>query len=434
VSDGTTGSDLTGPRIRDFLVPDLGEGLEEATVVEWAVPLGETVDLNAPLCVLETAKATVDIPSPFAGRLVERRGTEGDTLAVGSLLARIQTGVTEGRTPTLVGYGVDTEQDRSRRAPGAGGTAARVAPEATRPVREAGSPGAARGRPMAKPPVRRLARSLGVDLATITPGSGVRGIVTRDDVLAAGSRDGRAAPATGPSRADTVVPVRGIRARVAERMTLSRGRIPDATCGVTVDCGALLDLRGRLSDAARRAGAEPVVTPFALIARLLVQSLTVHPALNSTFVDDGPSIRVHGDIHLGIGTATDRGLLVVVVREAQKLTTLRLAEEIARLAAAARAGTAAPAELTGSTFTVSNFGALGLDEGVPVINYPEAAILGIGSVKPRPVVRDGAIVARPTAALTLAFDHRVGDGAEAGALLGELTRLIEDPGLALLRS
>ncbi len=469
----TTSPVTAGPSFRDFLVPDLGEGLEEATVVEWLVPLGAPVALNAPLCVLETAKATVDIPSPFAGRLVERRGETGDALAVGSLLARIQVGAagaqrpsspgpapapapvppaSPGRTPTLVGYGVDDEQDRSRRTGPTQKTARTNTPAGGRvsPSTGAGT------RPLAKPPVRRLARTLGVDLAALAPGSGTGGIVTRNDVLAA-ARPAPGAPSTintlpdiathhdGQTRAEpgpvgtatpaaTIVPVRGIRARIAERMALSRSRIPDATCSVTVDCSRLVELRGRLNAAAERGGAAPVITPFALIARMLVQALTTHPTLNSTFVDEGPSIRLHGSVHLGVGTATDRGLLVAVVHNAQKLTTLQLAEEIARVAAKARAGTATPAELTGSTFTVSNFGALGLDEGIPVINYPEAAILGIGSVKPRPVVRDGQILARPTATLTCAFDHRVADGAEAGAFLRELASLVEDPDLALLRA
>jgi pyruvate dehydrogenase E2 component (dihydrolipoamide acetyltransferase) len=445
------------PESRDFLVPDLGEGLEEASVVEWLVPVTGSVALNGPLCVLETAKATVEIPSPFAGRLVERGGEEGDTLTVGSLLARIQVEAAAPdanrehpsqasatrRTPTLVGYGADDEQDRSRR-PGPVPTIA-VSPPSAPPSGARPAPAHA----LAKPPVRRLARTLNVDLAALVPGSGRDGIVTRDDVLAAApaiptAAAIAAAPEPGSDQdadgapagdlAGKTVPVRGIRARIAERMTISRSRIPDATCSVTADCGALLDLRGRLNATAERAGAAPVITPFALIARLLVRALTIHPALNSTFLDDGPSIRLHGRVHLGVATATDHGLLVPVVRSAQAMSTLRLAQEIARLAETARAGTASPAELTGSTFTVSNFGALGLDEGIPVINYPEAAILGVGSIRSRAVVRNGEVVARPTATLTCAFDHRVADGAEAGAFLRELASWVEQPDLVLLHS
>ncbi|WP_018636305.1 dihydrolipoamide acetyltransferase family protein [Parafrankia elaeagni] len=489
----TLSSEPASAGVREFLVPDLGEGLEEATVVEWLAEIGDTVDLNQNLCVLETAKASVEIPSPFAGRLLERRGKAGDTLEVGSLLVRIQvgSGATEAgrpaappttpadgdttfdtgtraagrRTPTLVGYGVDEDQDRGTRrrrrtgrpvgqrsaVPG-GPAPITKAPQTTQTPQTspAGSNGTrlSAGQPLAKPPVRLLARRLGVDLAALAPGKGAGGIITRAEVLAMAETaaaaeprpvstvDGAAPrlPAGSGPRADELIPVRGIRARIAERMTLSRTRIPDATCTVAVDCTRLLEVRARLATAAEQAGAPKVITPFALIARLLVQTLVAHPELNSTFVEDGPAIRRHGSVHLGVGTATDRGLLVVVVRDAQRLTTLQLAEEIARLATAAREGRSTPAELTGSTFTVSNFGALGLDEGIPVVNYPEAAILGVGSVKPRAVVIDGQVTARRTASLTCAFDHRVADGAEAGAFMRTLSALIEEPDLALLRA
>jgi 2-oxoisovalerate dehydrogenase E2 component (dihydrolipoyl transacylase) len=435
---------------RELLVPDLGEGLEEATIVRWLVAIGADVALNQPLCVVETAKAEVEIPSPFAGRLFEHGGDEGDTLAVGTLLARIgrpgdadaagpDTGVETAATgpggerkAVLVGYGTDARQDRSRRT---------WAPQGRSDV--VGAPGGATGpepadasRPLAKPPVRKLARSLGVDLAALSPGSGPGGIVTRDDILAVSASGGphRTGDATAGAPADQTVPVRGVRARIAERMALSRSRIPDATCTIWVDCTQLLATRDRLDEAARDPGQPPVITPFALLCRLLVEALRRHRVLNASFVEDGPAIRIHGAVHLGIATATERGLVVAVVREANRRSTLDLATEMGRLAGDARAGTLSPAEMVGSTFTVSNLGALGLDEGIPVINYPEAAILGAGSIKERPVVVDGGVVARPTAALTLVFDHRVCDGAEAAGFLGHLRDLVERPELALLHS
>jgi 2-oxoisovalerate dehydrogenase E2 component (dihydrolipoyl transacylase) len=434
----------------EFLVPDLGEGLDEATIVCWLVAVGADVDLNQPLCVVETAKAEVEIPSPFAGRLLEHGADEGDTVAVGTLLARIgpaeaaessgadtrvgtaATGSAGGRMPVLVGYGTDASHDRSRRThaphgrPGAGGA-----------PRAATGPDPASGhRPLAKPPVRKLARSVGVDLAALSPGSGPGGIVTRDDVLAASPSGGPGptgdAPAGTPG--DQTVPVCGVRARIAERMALSRSRIPDATCTAWVDCTQLLDARDRLTQAAHDAGEPPVVTPFALLCRLLVEALRRHLVLNATFIEEGPVISIHGAVHLGIATATERGLIVAVARDADRRSTLELATEVARLAERARNGTLPPADMVGSTFTVSNLGALGLDEGIPVINHPEAAILGVGSIKERPVVVDGVVVARPTAALTLVFDHRVCDGAEAGAFLRHLRDLVERPELALLHS
>jgi len=440
-------------RSRDFLVPDLGEGLEEVTIVAWMVATGDEVALNQPLCLVETAKAEVEIPSPFSGRVDVLCGEPGDTLAVGSLLARFvidEDAVPVERTAVLVGYGVDETPERSRRR------SASVVSTAlgTETGRRSSST-----RPRAKPPVRKLAATLGVDLATLAPGSGPGGIVTRDDVLAAADTGApttrpapTAVPAATPTRiakpvvvdADRVIPVTGIRARIAQRMATSRAHIPDATASVTVDCTHLLEVRASLKDAAARTGGAAgaagagggadTMTPFAVMARLLVDVVRAHPMLNATFVEDVPEIRVHAAVHLGIGTATERGLVVTVVKNAQDLSTLELAQEIARLAAGARAGTLSPVELTGSTFTVSNFGALGLDEGIPVINHPEAAILGIGSIKPRAVVVDGAVVARPTATITCAFDHRVCDGAEVGAFMSDLRSMFEQPGRALLHS
>ena len=397
--------------LREFLVPDLGEGLEDATITSWSVAVGDDVELNQTLCTVETNKAEVEIPSPYAGRIVELGGADGETLAVGAVLARIATdapapasenGDKPKRKPVLVGYGTDDEMDASRRPPVSDGT-----------------------RPRAKPPVRKLAADLHIDLASLTPGSGQDGIVTREDVLAAAGTSG--------SDSDTV-DVHGVQATMAQRMTLSRSKIPDAHASIQVDCSALLRVRDRLREAVGDDG--PPITAFVLTLRLLTIALTRHPMFNSTWVDTagGPHIHVHSAVHLGFGVAASRGLLVPVVKDAQDKSTRELAATVSRLIEQARAGTVKPAELQGSTFTVSNFGALGLDEGVPVINYPEAAILGMGSLKARPVVVDDAVVARPTMTLTCAFDHRIADGAQVASLLGELKRLIESPELALLDS
>jgi 2-oxoisovalerate dehydrogenase E2 component (dihydrolipoyl transacylase) len=399
--------------VKEFLVPDLGEGLEDATITSWDVAVGDEVELNQTLCTVETNKAEVEIPSPYAGRIVELGGAEGDTLNVGTLLVRIatdaaaepepapmavpQNGNGAVRKPVLVGYGADDAMDTSRRR----------TPET---------------RPRAKPPVRKLAAELNVDLSRLV-GSGPDGVITREDVLVAA---GRSAPTPD------MIAVRGVQAEMAHRMTVSRREIPDAHAGVQVDCSALLRLRDRMRDAA--GDEEAPITPFVLTLRLLTIALRHHPRLNSTWADttDGPQIHLHPAVHLGFGVAAPRGLLVPVVSDAQDKTTRELGAMVARLIRDARAGTLKPSELQGSTFTVSNFGALGLDEGVPVINYPEAAILGMGALKSRPVVVDDAVVARPTMALTCAFDHRIVDGAQAAAFLCELRDLIESPELALL--
>lgn len=378
---------MTSVRGREFVVPDLGEGLADAIVVTWNVAVGDDVELNQPLCCLETAKAQVEIPSPYAGRVLELGGAEGDTLAVGALLVRIDTAPagTTDRPPVLVGYGADDGCDTSRRA----------------------------RRPRAAPAVRKLAADLHVNLEGLRAAAGGDGIITRQDVLAA-------------ARSADVLPVGGVRARMAERMTLSRKEIPDAHASVQVDGTALLHLH---ESAPGRA-----VSVFALVLRLLVVSLQHHPVLNSTWVNssNGPGIQMHPAVNLGFAVATDRGLLVPVVTDAHELTTRELAERVTDLTDGARNGTLTPAELWGSTFTVSNFGALGLDDGVPVINYPEAAILGMGALRERAVVVDGVVTAQPTMTLTCVFDHRVADGAEVAGFLCELRELLENPATALV--
>jgi 2-oxoisovalerate dehydrogenase E2 component (dihydrolipoyl transacylase) len=371
--------------VEEFLVPDLGEGLEEATITAWLVAVGDDVALNQPLCTVETNKAEVEIPSPFAGKVAELGGAQGQTLSVGALLVRIETSGAPVRNPVLVGYGADDALDTTRR------------------------------RARAKPPVRKLAADLGVDIASLTPGSGPDGIVTRHDVL-------------GATEIPRDEPVGGVQLAMARRMALSRREIPDAHASVDVDGTRLLELRDGLVQSASN------VTSFALTMRLLVHALQRHPALNATWVETAEGARVHRHpvVHLGIGVAAPRGLLVPVVSDASARTTRGLADEMARLIAGARDGTLKPIELQGSTFTVSNYGALGLDDGVPVINHPEAAILGVGSLRPRAVVVDGNVVARPTMRLTCAFDHRVADGAQVAAFLGDLRALVEAPEMALL--
>jgi 2-oxoisovalerate dehydrogenase E2 component (dihydrolipoyl transacylase) len=383
-------------RVKSFRVPDLGEGLEEVTVSCWNVAVGDDVELNQVLCSVETAKAEVEIPSPYAGRIVETHCAEGDVLNVGAVLVRIDTAPVNGEVrapngeaavPTLVGYGADAGIDASRR----------------------------RGRPLASPPVRKLAKELSVDLASIQHG----GVITRADVLAAAHGS-----AVGPD----IRPVRGVQARMAEKMTLSHKEIPAAKVSIEVDCTELLRLRDRFRSAHQE------IKPFVLTLRMLAIALTHNAILNSTWVDSpqGPQVHVHRGVHLGFGVATKRGLLIPVITDAQDKTTRELASRTAELIAGAREGTLTPAELRGSTFTVSNFGALGVDDGVPVINHPEAAILGMGAIKPRPVAVGDQVVVRPTMTLTCVFDHRVADGAQAAQFVCELRDLIESPQTALL--
>lgn len=385
---------------RDFLVPDLGEGLLDATITSWAVEVGDSIALNQILCTVETNKAEVEIPSPYAGRVVERGGPEGATLAVGTLLVRIATDSSHDSVPSdsgssmaqksvLVGYGADDAMDRSRRA--------RTAPK-----------------------TRKLAAELAVDLAKLEPAPDGEGIITAHQVLSA-------AEELKQNSGNQTIAVRGVQARMAERMVLSRKNIPDAHASVYVDCSALLRLSDRIK-----------ITPFVLVLRFTVIALARNKVLNSTWAKNDQSqldtsapqesiIKVHNEIRLGIAVASERGLVVPVVENAHTLTTAQLNNAVESLIDKARTGTLLPSKLGNSTFTVSNFGALGLDEGVPIINYPEAAILGVGLIKPRAIVIDDQVVARPTTTLTCAFDHRIADGAQVATFLTELREMIESP-------
>ncbi len=421
---------MTAPTVKQFMLPDLGEGLTEAALVQWRVEVGDHVNLNDVLCSVETAKAEVELPSPFAGRVSRRHGTEGDVLEVGSVLVEIdiapaspaaprtngsQPPACDSAPPTtasvLVGYGADATADTSRRRGGHRGRSGR-------------------GRAPVAPPARKLAAELRLDLTDVKPG--LSGVITREDVLAAAAVAGRDEADGKPGRGYDILPVNRVQLRMAERMSKSRAEIPDAHASVAVDCTSLVALRDRFRSTVAEDG--PRITTFVLAMRLLVVTLGHNKIFNSSWSDtpNGPQIHVHRSVHLGFGVATDRGLVVPVVADAQDKTTLALAARVTELVRGAREGTLKPTELQGSTFTVSNFGALGLDEGVPVINYPEAAILGIGSLKSQYVVIDGEPVIRPMMTITCAFDHRIADGAQVAKFLCEIRDLIESPEMALL--
>ncbi len=433
---------------REFLVPDVGEGLEEATIVEWLVAPGTEVKLNQPLCLIETAKAIVELPSPYAGTITRCEGSVGDVLRVNELLAEFETAdstpldETETltatdrardvdpeptRTPTLVGYGADEKtsgarRDRSwRRQP---------VPSDGHGV-SISQPGPAR--PLAKPPVRKLARALGIDLAEVTP-TGPHGDITRDDIRMASTRHLEPLVFPGvPDRSNAMeIPMQGIRARIAQRMSLSRSTIPEATCGVWVDCAALLQLRDAIRPEMERSHPGTPVTPFGIIAWLSARALDAAPILNATLNVERNVIEVHDRVHLGIATSTDRGLVVPAIRDVRNTSLAQFSLALSQLAGGARNGTLEPAQLIGSTFTITNFGALGLDDGNPVINFPEVAILGVGSIRRQPAVHNDELTVRPLAKLICAFDHRVCDGADAGRFLVRLKQLIETPELTSL--
>jgi pyruvate dehydrogenase E2 component (dihydrolipoamide acetyltransferase) len=287
------------------------------------------------------------------------------------------------------------------------------------------APEAGGGRAKAAPPVRKRARELGIDLERVQ-GSGPSGVVTRADLDRFVGTS--AVPPGSSGDADTtVVPVRGIRRAVAEKMVTSRREIPDASSWVECDATELLEARAVID---ARAG-DVRVTPLALVLRACTAGLAAFPRLNARYDTDREEIEERSAVHLGVAVQTDRGLLVPVIHDAHARSTVDLASELQRLADRARAGTLAPAELTGSTFTVSNYGAFGVDGGVAIINHPEVAIIGVGRIVPKPWVVDGEVVVRSVVQLSLSFDHRVMDGGDAGGFLRFVADCVEQPALLL---
>jgi 2-oxoisovalerate dehydrogenase E2 component (dihydrolipoyl transacylase) len=406
------------PDVRDFLMPDLGEGLTEGEIIEWLVAEGDTVAVDQPIADMSTEKAMVQVPTPFAGRVVKLHGAPGDFIKVGSPLISIDvtTGTSDaGSGNVLVGYGTgEAETSVARRR--------RVLPSGV----AAPAPGAAA--PPTSPLVRRLAAELGIDVSSVT-GTGPGGIVTRTDIERAeaereGPHDG--APAAALDRG-TRHRLLGIDRVAAERLTSSHREIPTAIAWVSADATTLLELRAELN----ASQGDVRVTPFALVLRVCVLALRRFPRLNAHFDAEANEIVNFDVIHLGVAVQTERGLVVPVIRDAQQMPTLGLAAELERLAAAARGGRLAQSELSGSTFTVSNFGAFGVDGGTAIINPPEAAILGVGQIVDRPWVVGGEVVPRKVVQLSLVFDHRVADGAVAGGFVRHVADLIEEPRIVM---
>ena len=453
--------------VKDFLLPDFGEGLTEAEIVMWLVAVGDVIELNQAVAEVETAKAVVEVPSPFAGRVTALHGDVGAEVEVGTPLVTIDVdaaapadapsgqagevaanaGVTDavpsaepavddaGSGNVLVGYGTTGARTSRRRRAAGDGSSTGPAPSAPAGPATAGpapaGPGP-RGRPLAKPPVRKLAKDLGIDLAALR-GSGPEGVVTRGDVHAAARlSEERTQPAPAAVEAGSPsptaaaadrIPLRGVRKAIADKMSLSRREIPEATSWVDCDATALWELRQELN-ASQSAVA---VSPLAIILRACVAGLRDFPGVNSRLDVANAEIVLQRHVNLGVAAQTDRGLIVPVIADAHAKSTLQIAAELNRLAAAARDGTVTPAEMTGGTFTVSNYGSFGVDGGSPVINFPEAAILGVGRIADRPWVHDGEIRVRKVVQLSIAFDHRICDGGEAAGFLRFVADCVESP-------
>lgn len=452
--------------VREFTLPDLGEGLTEATIVQWMVEVGEVVSVDQPVVEVETAKAMVEVPCPYGGVVTARFGEEGTDLPVGAPLITVAVGAAtpsetpaeatpgtappapapetvpaesaEGSGNVLVGYGTSAAVARRRRVrPGGGGGAADVPGDRPEPVAPGEPEESASPRTVAviSPLVRRMAREHGLDLATLH-GTGRDGLILRTDVERAvrerqattGSAPAAGSvPATGRTRAEGErIPLRGMRGAAAEKFTRSRREIPDATCWVDADATELL--------AARRAmntPGSPKVSLLALLARICTAALARFPELNATIDTETQEIVRLPEVHLGFAAQTDRGLVVPVVRDAHTRTVEGLSAEIARLTESARSGGLSLADLTRGTFTLNNYGVFGVDGSTPIINHPEAAMLGVGRIAPKPWVHDGELAVRQVVQLSFTFDHRVCDGGTSGGFLRYVADCVEQPALLL---
>ncbi|MEV8556297.1 dihydrolipoamide acetyltransferase family protein [Streptomyces sp. NPDC051917] len=481
-------------QVLEFKLPDLGEGLTEAEIVRWLVQVGDVVAVDQPVVEVETAKAMVEVPCPYGGVVTARFGEEGTELPVGAPLLTVAVGPQapagdgEGSGNVLVGYGTSQAPARRRRVrpttPARGAAHSGTGADSTRTTSASSgtspdgrrSPAAASGTarpdgpaavngtattgtaharvaalhaegpvPVISPLVRRLAREGGVDLRQLA-GSGPDGLILRADVEGALRAKAAAAPATAahatvpsapvatPSASaasstragGTRIPLKGVRGAVADKLSRSRREIPDATCWVDADATELMRVR-----AAMNAAGAPKISLLALLARICTAALARFPELNSYVDTEAREVVQLDHVHLGFAAQTERGLVVPVVRDAHARDAEALTAEFARLTEAARTGTLTPGELTGGTFTLNNYGVFGVDGSTPIINHPEAAMLGVGRIVPKPWVYEGELAVRQVVQLSLTFDHRVCDGGTAGGFLRYVADCVEQPAVLL---
>lgn len=432
-----------------FVLPDVGEGLTEAEIVQWRVAPGDAVAVNDVLVEIETAKSLVELPSPFAGTVGDLLAAEGTMVEVGAPIITIGSTDAAPPAPTapttvpepsdaggavLVGYGTGGQvSSRRRKAP------------AERPV--TASVGV-----VAKPPIRKLARDLGVDLSAVTP-SGTAGEVTRDDVVKHAEQASVfrniETPEWGAVREETIpvpapapaapiddareesIPVRGVRKATANAMTSSAYTAPHVSVWVDVDATRTMELVKRLK--ASPDFADVKISPLLIMARAVMWALRRTPMINAAWVDteDGAQIRVRHYVNLGIAAATPRGLLVPNIKDAQAMNTRELAKALENLTLTAREGKTSPADQAGGTFTITNIGVFGVDAGTPIINPGEAGIIALGAIRQKPWVVDGEVRPRWVTTVSGSFDHRVVDGDGISRFIADVASILEEPALLL---
>ncbi len=495
------------PDPKMFKLPDVGEGLTEAEIVTWNVAVGDTVKINDVIVEIETAKSLVELPSPYAGTVVELFAAEGDTVNVGTPIIAVDTGeggaataptspqvdsaaedlvptpkdgeavepgliggpAPGGRTSVLVGYGPRTTE--AKRRPRKSGAApaeqspaaaqvgvqhaftphntpapdvdieqavpAEVPDHAVARAEANGAVGSARA--LAKPPVRKLAKELGVDLAEVSP-TGPNGTISRDDVqsFVAGGVQAAVRPAAAasgarpqvPGERETRIPVKGVRKMTAQAMVTSAFTAPHVTEWITVDATRTMKMVRRLR--AAREFRDVKVSPLLVVARAVCVAARRTPEVNASWDEATQEIVLKSYVNLGIAAATPRGLMVPNVKDADALTARELAESLGELTKTAREGKTQPADMGGGTFTITNVGVFGVDAGTPILNPGESGILCMGAIRKQPWVVGNKIRPRWITTLALSFDHRVVDGEQGSRFLADVAAIVEDPGTALL--
>jgi 2-oxoisovalerate dehydrogenase E2 component (dihydrolipoyl transacylase) len=403
-----------------FKLPDIGEGIAEAEIVAWHVKVGDVVEEDDPLADLMTDKATVEMTSPVAGKVVGLAGAVGDQVAIGSVLAELDVAGEGGEATVAV---APKEASQVAAPPLQPFVSSEVETSVPVPQHASTSLGTNGGRVLASPAVRARAKNLGIDLASVKPAQGDH--VRHSDLDAFLSYNEGYRPAGG-HRPDEAVKVIGLRRRIAENMAASKRNIPHFTYVEEIDVTKLEELRADLN--ATR-GDRPKLTLLPLLIVAICRAVPDFPMINARYDDEAGVVTRHGSVHLGMATQTDAGLMVPVIRDAQDRNIWQLAAEIVRLADAARSGKALSEELSGSTLTITSLGPLGGIATTPVINRPEVAIIGPNKVVERPVIRDGEIAVAKLMNLSISCDHRVVDGWDAASYVQAVKRLLETPAL-----
>ena len=434
--------------IAKFPLPDVGEGLTEAEIVSWKVAPGDQVSVNQTICEIETAKSIVELPCPFAGEVTELLFAEGDTVEVGNPIIAVRvagaspiptlsepdapagpvvlepdTGA-EYKLPTLVGYG-DAGDAKSRRKR----AIASVAPVTTAIPVSMVRAIASSENVMAKPPIRKLAKELGVDLGMVA-GTGVHGEITRDDVIGSASQASVFKNLTTPdvpSEREERIPVKGVRKAIASAMVKSAFTAPHVSIFVDVDATRTMEYVKRLKNSVDFAGIK--VTPLLIMAKAMIWAVRRNRMVNSTWTDE--EIIVHNFVNLGIAAATPRGLIVPNIKDADAMSMIELAQAIEQLAATAREGKTTPEDMRDGTITITNIGVFGVDTGTPILNPGEVGIVALGSIRKKPWVVDDEIVVRQITTIGATFDHRVVDGDVASRFVQDVASVIEEPALLL---